>query len=469
MPLNEYLQIIRQYWRSTVATILVCIALAAGVTLLQSPTYTSQATVFLTVASGDSASDLSQGASYSERTVTSYVQVATTEVVLQPVIEELGLDTTPAKLAEDLSISAPSSTSLITIQANAGDAEDSAVLANAVAQSLLNAVEDLSPQSSSGEQLVSASTINTALPPSTPTSPNPLRNLALGLALGLLLGFGQALGRSLLDTRVRTTRDIEQVTELPVLASINSRDAAATRGTDISQWANAEAYRRLRTNIGFVGLGGERRSSMVVTSATEAEGKTETAVNLARVLAQAGENVLLVDADLRRPQVAARMSLDAELGLSDVLTGRGTLEDLTIEVFPTTSRCCPPAPSRRTPQSYSAPRQWSASSRSWSAATTTSYSTPRRCCPSRTQPSSQPALAAPSWSPAQGWSDATNSIRHSSCWTPVMSRSSASSSTTCPPPASTSPATTPKPTRTTLETLRNPIALLPKDMCIIGG
>jgi len=334
MPLNEYLQIIRQYWRSTVATILVCIALAAGVTLLQSPTYTSQATVFLTVASGDSASDLSQGASYSEQTVTSYVQVATTEVVLQPVIEELGLDTTPAKLAEDLTISTPASTSLITIRANAGDAEDSAVLANAVAESLLNAVEDLSPQSSSGEQLVSASTINTALPPSTPTSPNPLRNLALGLALGLLLGFGQALGRSLLDTRVRTTRDIEQLTELPVLASINSRDAAATRGTDISQWASAEAYRRLRTNIGFVGLGGERRSSMVVTSATEREGKTETAVNLARVLAQAGENVLLVDADLRRPQVAARMSLDAELGLSDVLTGRGTLEDLTIDVLP---------------------------------------------------------------------------------------------------------------------------------------
>lgn len=149
MPLNEYLQIIRPYWRSTVATILVCIALAAGVTLLQSPTYTSQATVFLTVASGDSASDLSQGASYSEQTVTSYVQVATTEVVLQPVIEELGLDTTPAKLAEDLTISTPASTSLITIRANAGDGEDSAVLANAVAESLLNAVEDLSPQSSS--------------------------------------------------------------------------------------------------------------------------------------------------------------------------------------------------------------------------------------------------------------------------------------------------------------------------------
>jgi len=97
------------------------------------------------------------------------------------------------------------------------------------------------------------------------------------------------------------------------------------------QWANAEAYRKLRTSIGFVGLGGERRSSMVITSSIQGEGKTETAVNLSRVLAQAGERVLLIDADLRRPQVGPRLGLDSELGLSDVLTGRVDLEDVLID------------------------------------------------------------------------------------------------------------------------------------------
>ena len=90
----------------------------------------------------------------------------------------------------------------------------------------------------------------------------------------------------------------------------------------------------MRTNVGFVALGGERQRSMVITSSVRGEGKTETAVNLARVLAAAGESVLLVDADLRAPQVAQRMGLDGALGLSDVLTGRGTLEALTIEAAP---------------------------------------------------------------------------------------------------------------------------------------
>jgi len=335
MELQQYLQILRQYWRSTLATVLLCVALAAGFTLLQSPTYTATSTVFVTVESGGTAGELSQGATYAERTVTSFVKVASTEVVLKPVIEQLGLDTTPAKLAQNLTVTSPASTSLIQVKASSAESADSPELANAVAQSLLTTVGTLSPKAPDGTQLVNASVIDTALPPTSPSDPNPVRNLALGGLLGILLGFGQAVGRSVLDNRVRTTNDVEQVTDLPVLASINTLDTSADKAAlDISQWTSGEAYRRLRTNIGFVGLGGERRPSIVITSATPGEGKTETAVNLARVLAQAGENVLLVDADLRKPQVATRMHIDAELGLSDVLTGRGSLEDLLIDVIP---------------------------------------------------------------------------------------------------------------------------------------
>lgn len=336
MELQQYLQIVKRYWRSTLATVLVCIALAALFTLLQKPTYTSTSSVFLTVESGGTAGELSQGATYAERQVTSYVSVATTALVLDPVIQELGLDTTPARLAGRLSVSAPASTSIIKVSAEDGSPTGAAELSDAVANSLRNAVDELAPPGPEGNRLVSATIIDSARVPTTPSAPRPAMNLALGGLLGLVLGFGQAVLRSVLDTRVRTTDDVEEITEAPVLASINTMDTSADRAAPIEgvAWANAEAYRRLRTNVGFVGLGGERRSSMVVTSSVAGEGKTQTATNLARVLAEAGESVLLVDADLRRPQVADRMRIDSQLGLSDVLTGRGTLHELLIDVLP---------------------------------------------------------------------------------------------------------------------------------------
>lgn len=336
MELQQYLRIIRRYWRSSLAVVLACVAAAAGFTLLQSPTYTSTSSIFLTVESGESAGELSQGATYAERTVASYVNVATTALVLQPVIDELGLDTTPRGLANDLTVSAPSATSIIDVTANAGDPNEAAQLSSAVTRSLLSAVDELSPPTPEGSQLVSATIIDDALVPTGPSSPRPTINLALGGLLGLLLAFGQAILRSVLDTRMRTVDDVERITDVPILATIGHSDDAPGRAAALTgtQWANAEAYRRLRTNIGFVSLGGERRSSIVITSSVAGEGKTETAVNLARVLAQAGESVLLIDADLRRPQVATRMQLDSELGLSDVLTGRGRLSDLTIDVIP---------------------------------------------------------------------------------------------------------------------------------------
>lgn len=336
MELEQYLRVLRDYWRSGLATLLACVALAAAFTLLQNPTYAASSSVFLTVESGGTAGELSQGATYAERQVKSFVSVATTAIVLDPVIDELGLKTTPSGLAKRLTVTSPTATSVIKVSALDGTPEGAAKLSDAVAESLLAAVSELSPPGPDGTKLVSATIIDRALVPTSPASPQPSRNLALGVLLGLLLGFGQALLRSTLDTRLRTADDLQRLSDAPVLATIGRTEAVAERAAALEgqHWANAEAYRRLRTNVGFVGLGGERRSSIVITSALTGEGKTETAVNLAKVLAQAGESVLLIDADLRRPMVAKRLGLDNELGLSDVLTGRGSLQSLTVDVAP---------------------------------------------------------------------------------------------------------------------------------------
>ncbi|RMB61886.1 polysaccharide biosynthesis tyrosine autokinase [Tessaracoccus antarcticus] len=336
MELQQYLLIVRRYWRSAIATLLLCVVIAAAVTLTQKPTYTASAALFLAVESGDTAGDLAQGATYAERQVKSFVSVATTAVVLQPVIDELKLDMTSTQLGKKLTVTSPTATTLIDVTSTDGDPAQAALLANTVADSLQKAVEKLSPAGVNGAKLVTATAIDPALAPTQPTAPRPTVNLALGLVLGMLLGVGQAVLRSVLDTRVRTVDDLENLTEAPLLGAIGHVDAPSDRAleTEGQHWSNAEAYRRLRTNVGFVGLGGERRPSMVVTSSVGAEGKTETVVNLARVLAQAGESVLLIDADLRRPQVANRMRLDSEFGLSEVLSGKGSLQDMVIDVVP---------------------------------------------------------------------------------------------------------------------------------------
>ncbi len=336
MELQQYLQVLRRYWRSSLAVVLISVIFAGVFTLFQKPTYTASSSVFLTVESGGSAGELSQGATYTERQVTSYVNVATTAKVLQPVIDEMGLDLTPPQLAQKLTVTSPSSTSVIKIAAQDGEPRAAAELSNNVAASLLNAVEELSPPGPDGSRIVSATIIDQALVPIAPSAPRPKVNLALGALLGALLGLGQGLLRFTFDTRIRSGEDVEEVTDAPILAAIGHSDITAERvaNPEGAMWANEEAYRRLRTNVSFVRLGGERRPSMVVTSAVGAEGKTQTVISLARVLAEAGESVLLVDADLRRPQVAARMRLDSELGLTDVLTGRGSLDDLKIDVIP---------------------------------------------------------------------------------------------------------------------------------------
>lgn len=129
---------------------------------------------------------------------------------------------------------------------------------------------------------------------------------------------------------VRTVKDIERVTERPVLGTIAFDPGAVTQPLVLQvdpHSPRAEAYRRLRTNLQFLGLE-EGKRSIVVTSSITGEGKTTSAINIASTLAMAGERVLIIDADLRRPQVAGYLQLEGSVGLTTVLIGDARLEDV---------------------------------------------------------------------------------------------------------------------------------------------
>src|SRR5690606_38505826 len=187
---------------------------------------------------------------------------------------------------------------------------------------------------------------------SSPVSPQPVRNLGLAAVLGLLLGFGLAVVRELLDTSVKSDDDIAAATDAPVMGNIAFDSQASKRPlvTELDSHApRVEAFRVLRTNMQFVdGDGGNK--IFVVSSSVPTGGKTTTACNLALTLASAGQRVLLVDGDLRRPRVADNLGLESAVGLTTVLLGRISVDE-AIQKDPRTglevlaSGAVPPNPS----------------------------------------------------------------------------------------------------------------------------
>jgi Mrp family chromosome partitioning ATPase/capsular polysaccharide biosynthesis protein len=167
--------------------------------------------------------------------------------------------------------------------------------------------------------------------PSEPFSPQPARNAAMGLAAGLVIGIGIALLLEQFDTRVRSRGEAAAIFGMPVVGSIRKLSAKAVDEQPLivlgsSHNAAAESIRKLRGNLEFANVDGDLRS-LVITSSLQHEGKSLLVCNLALSLAATGVRVVLVDGDLRRPQVHAYLKLPNGKGISTVLTGRSDLSE----------------------------------------------------------------------------------------------------------------------------------------------
>lgn len=160
----------------------------------------------------------------------------------------------------------------------------------------------------------------------TPVSPNIPRNLAIGLLFGLFLGVAAAFLRDHFDDSVTSKDLVERTTGVPALGLIPRFDSGeselvAAAGPNSPA---AEAFRSLRTAVKFLAVDRDVRV-VQVTSPSAGEGKTVTAANLAAVLAQAGDRVVLVSADLRRPRVEEVLGIPMTPGLTGVLIGEVAL------------------------------------------------------------------------------------------------------------------------------------------------
>jgi capsular exopolysaccharide synthesis family protein len=268
----------------------------------------------------------------------------------------------PGSLVSEVQASADPNTGFLTITATDHDPVRAAAVANAFAAALARHQTDqadsvidqqiaaaarqlaATPRSNPGQRVTlsqqiaelralkgssgsGAVVVQAATPSATPIGPETRRAVELALVIAVLLGIGAVLLAENADRRLRTPEDVESLTGWPLLAAIPS---SAFSPDHLEDPTDEEAFQMLRGALTYFNVE-QRLGSVAVISPMVGDGKTTVAVGLALATARAGKRAILVDADLRRPQVCARLGLTAKAGLGAVLAGERALGDVMLD------------------------------------------------------------------------------------------------------------------------------------------
>jgi tyrosine-protein kinase len=311
------------------------------------------------------------------------IQLVTQRAVADATAKALGGGLTGDQIAQMVSASSEDQSDVVSISVRDHDPEQAAQIANAYARQfiLLRQAADraklgqgealleqdyrsLSPADRAGprgrglqqqldklQTLASVQTGNAeltqeAVVPTTPSSPNTVRNGILGAMLGLLLGIAAAILFERLDRHVRDPKELREILGSPVLSTIpksRSINRAAKKPRRLTP-KDAEAFRMLRASLTHFDADSKVRS-VLVTSPSAGEGKSTVAWNLAAAAAGAGARVLLIEADLRNPKLARRLPAVPESGLSELISGQAEF-DQVLQVVEVPERSNGARPSR---------------------------------------------------------------------------------------------------------------------------
>lgn len=364
--MGDYLVLLRRGLPIIVVTGIVCAAVALGISLAAKKHYEAQAA--LAIQDPNEALALAGGAGgVSTQTqvqlALSHAPQVTRPQVVRAVHSRLGLPLSATGLQHSVSVSVDPNSGLIDITAHSQSAKQAAAIANAFAQEdaalttsvtrrqyalqatalakkLVKGSVTSSPSTkllieTQLQRLQTLSSVaspvqvdSTAQVPSAPSSPRPVRNTAVALIIGLLLGIVLTYAREALERRLRQPADIEGLLDHPVvghlrkeaLGHVAAHSSERVNGAASLEPADEEAFRVLRQNVRY--FAAESLRTVLVTSAGAQEGKSTVAACLAATTVASGQRTLLVECDLRRPVLAARLGLPQGPGLTDYLTGQ---------------------------------------------------------------------------------------------------------------------------------------------------
>lgn len=307
-------------------------------TKIKTPLYKATTSVILVQANDQTASSnlTLNDVNMSQKLTTTYSQIAKSELVLQRVIDELDLDKTVSQLSSSISVTSVSDTSILTISVQDPDQDQSARIANQIADVFSEEVAQI-------YNLDNVSTLDVAKTPTSPSNDTLRRDLIISGALGLLLILAIAFIAFYLNDAIHYNDDFETVMKIPVAGKVykgdvksdsrkrNKRRSPPQTGEkaelisrelvveELPKSSTSESIKNLRTNLQFTSVDKDLKT-ILVTSTNASEGKSFISSNLAISFVQTGKRVLLVDCDLRKGRLHEVFHVPNVNGLSTLLT-----------------------------------------------------------------------------------------------------------------------------------------------------
>jgi len=336
MELRDYLAVMRARWLTiALATVLVG-GLAFAWTLTQPKVYTAHSSVLVTPGTAWAGQDGLLAENYARTRMGSYSVVAKSDQVAVYAAEQEGVSGDPYDLLDRVTVINPDDTTLLNFSASGPSPEAARRLVEVWVEGTTLAINEIERTARDDNAGVTVTTLEAPRLPAVPSAPRTKQAVAIGLMLGLVLGIAYAFVRASLDRRVRTREDVERAAATSVVGALPWDGALSKKGAGhrAPDFRLVEAVRQLRTNLQFMDVDHPPRV-IVVTSPLPGDGKSTTSILLAEAIAESGKPVVLVDADLRRPSLAAELGLVGAGGLTSVLAGQAALEDVLQKAGPT--------------------------------------------------------------------------------------------------------------------------------------
>lgn len=325
MTISDVLRAIKKHWIVEIVLFCVVVGVVAGKTFTATPVYTTNTEILAQYnhasSTGDSTATNQQQYANGSSPVSLYPDLVKSDEILQSVIDNLGLHTTPTGLRSSVSAAVNDTSSIVYVYATDSDPKQTVRIVKEVVKQLKKKASSMAGTGFN----VSFATIQAPVEPTVASSPNVKANLAIGVVAGLIIAMLGAVLREMFDKGINDASDVQSIVRDPVLASVpkahtvsNGVPAVITK----PRGRAAEEVRRLTTNISFVTPKDLNQPNVIiVTSTNPREGKTTVSVNMAAAFAEKGKSVLLIDADVRHPSVAPALGMNSGVGLVSLLAG----------------------------------------------------------------------------------------------------------------------------------------------------